>query len=52
MNEKINFSLRANIGKKKLAACLLHNIDIAVVSECLCHLKTQWLVLSPNICGG
>jgi len=27
-----------NIGKKKLGACLLHNIGIAVVSECLCYL--------------
>ena len=32
-NEKVQFSLHSNIGKKKLAACLLHNIDIAVVSE-------------------
>jgi len=33
-------------------ACLLHNIDIAVVSECLCHLKAQYLIQSPNICSG
>ena len=28
--------------KQSLAASLLHNIDIAVVSECLCHLKAQY----------
>jgi len=38
--------------EKKLAACLLHNIDIAVVSEYLCHLKTHYLKQSPNICRG
>jgi len=39
--------------EKKLAAYLLHNIDIAVVSECLCHLKAQYFVLqSPSICIG
>jgi len=26
---KEHFSLRSNIGKKKLAACLLHSIEIA-----------------------
>ena len=36
--------------REKLA--LLHNIDITVVSECLCHLKTQYLIQSPNICSG
>ena len=41
-----------NIGKKRLAACLLHNIDIAVVSECLCHLRAQCPVQSPDICSG
>jgi len=30
--------------EKRLAACLLHNMFIAVVSECLCHLKAQYLV--------
>jgi len=38
-NDKVHFSLSTNIEKKKLAACLVHNIDITVVSECLCHLK-------------
>jgi len=32
--------------KEKLA--LLHNIDIAVPSECLCHLKTQYLNTIPK----
>jgi len=32
-NENVHFLLHLNIGKKRLAACLLHNIDIAVVSE-------------------
>jgi len=27
--------------EKRLAACLLHNFFIAVVSECLCHLGAQ-----------
>jgi len=35
--------------KEKLA--LLHNIDIAVVSECHGHLKTQYVIQYPNICG-
>jgi len=46
---KSTFSLRSNTGKKKLA--LLHNIDIAVVSECLCYLKAQYLIQSPNNCS-
>jgi len=29
------------IGENKLEACLLHNIDIAVISECVCHLKAR-----------
>jgi len=49
-NEKVSFSLRSNIGKMKLA--LLHNIDIAVVSECHRHLKVQYLIQSLNICSG
>ena len=36
----------------RLAACLLHNIDIAVVSECLCHLRAQYPIQSPDICIG
>jgi len=32
-----------------LAACLLRNIDIAVVSECLCHLRAKDPVQSPDI---
>jgi len=31
---------------------LLHNIDISVVSECLCHLRAQYPILSPDICIG
>jgi len=48
-NEKVHFLLRLNIGKKKLAACLLHSIGIAVVSECLFHLRAQYLAQSPDI---
>jgi len=51
-NEKVYFSLRPNTGKKKLAACLLHKIDITVVSERLCHLKAQYLMQPPNVCSG
>ena len=35
--------------EKRLAACLLHNIFIAVVSECLCHLGAQYPVQLPGI---
>ena len=28
------------------------NIDIAVVSECLCHLRAEYPILSPDICIG
>jgi len=38
--------------EKRLAACLLHNIFIAVVSECLCHLRAQYSVQLPVICIG
>jgi len=38
--------------EKEARSCLLHNIDITVVSECLCHLKTQYLIQSPSICSG
>ena len=31
---------------------LLHNTDIAVVSECHRHVKVQYLIQSPNICSG
>ena len=31
---------------------MLHNIDIAVVSECLCHLRAQYPIQSPGICIG
>jgi len=36
--------------EKKVA--LLHNIDIAVVSECHRQLKAQYLIQSPNISNG
>jgi len=39
------------IGEKRLEACLLHNIDFAVVSECVCHLKARYLLQSPNMIG-
>ena len=38
--------------EKRLAACLLHNIFIAVVSECLCHLGVQYPVKLPDTCIG
>jgi len=38
--------------EKRLAACLLHNIFIAVASECLCHLGAQYPVQLPDICIG
>jgi len=38
--------------KKRLAPCLLHNIFIAVVSECLCHLRAQYPEQLPDICSG
>ena len=38
--------------EKRLAACLLHNFDIAVVSECLCHLRAQYPIQSPGFCIG
>jgi len=51
-NEKVHFELHLNIGKKRLAPCLLHNIFIAVVSECLCHLRAQYPEQLPDICIG
>jgi len=38
--------------EKRLAACLLHNIFIPVVSERLCHLGAQYPVQFPDICIG
>jgi len=38
--------------EKRLAACLLHNIFIAVVSECLRHLGAQYPIQSTDICIG
>jgi len=38
--------------EKRLAACMLHYIFIAVVSECLCHLGAQYPVQLPDICIG
>ena len=38
--------------RKRLAACLLQNIFIAVVSECLCHLGAQYPAQLPDICIG
>jgi len=39
-------------GEKRLAACLLQNIFIAVLSECLCHLGAQYPEQLPDICIG
>jgi len=50
-NKKIRFYLHSSIAKKTLAACMLHNIDIAVISECLYHLKAQYPVQYPDICS-
>jgi len=37
----------------RLAACLLHNNFIAVVSECFCHLGAQYPVVQlRDICIG
>jgi len=38
--------------EKRLPACLLHDIFIAVVSECLCHLGAQYSVQLSAICIG
>ena len=38
--------------EKRLAACLLHNIFIAVISDCFCHLGAQYQVQLPDICIG
>ena len=38
--------------EKRLSACLLHNIFIAIVSESLCHLRLQYPVQLPDICIG
>jgi len=50
-NEWVHVSWRSNIGKKKLSACSLLHIAFAFVAECLCHLKAQYLIQSPNICS-
>jgi len=49
---KITFLTAFEHRKKRLAACLLHNIFIAVVSECLCHLGVQYPVQLLDICIG
>jgi len=36
--------------EKRTAACLLDNIFIAVVSECLCQLRAQYPVQLPDTC--
>jgi len=38
--------------EKRLAACLLHNIFVAFVSECLCYLGAQYPVQILDICIG
>jgi len=35
--------------EKKVAVCLLHKTNIAVVSECVCYLNAQYLVQFPNM---
>jgi len=47
---KSAFSTAFEHWEKKLI--LLHNIDIAVVSESRCHLKAQYLIQTPNISSG
>jgi len=49
--EKVHFLLHLLIGEKKLEACLLHNIDMAVISECVYHLKARYQVQHPNMIG-
>jgi len=49
---KITFLTAFEHREKRLAACLLHNIFIAVMSECLCHLEAQYPVQLPDICIG
>jgi len=46
---KRTFLTAFELQEKRLAACLLHNIFIAVVSECLCHLRAQNPVQLPDI---
>ena len=48
--QKSTFSTAFTHREKRLAACLLHNIDIAVVSECFCHRRAQYPVQLPDIC--
>jgi len=48
---KVHFELSFIFRKKMLAVCLLHNVDIAVVSECLCHLRAQYPIQYPDICN-
>ena len=38
--------------QKRLAAHLLHNTFIPVVSERLCHLRARYPVQVPDICIG
>ena len=38
--------------EERLAACLLRSVYIAVVSECLCHLRAQYPVQSPDFSSG
>jgi len=39
---KSTFFIAFERRKKKLAACLLPNIDIAFIPECLCHLFSSF----------
>ena len=38
--------------EKEARSLFAANIDIAVVSECLCHLRAQYPIKSPDICIG
>jgi len=38
--------------EKEVRTFLLHNIFIAVVSECLCHLRASYPAQLPDTCGG
>jgi len=49
---KSSFLTAFEYREKWLVACLLHNIFIAVVSECFCHLRALYSVQLQDICSG
>jgi len=50
--QKSIFSTAFEHQEKRLAACFLHNVFIAAVSERLCHLRAQYPVQLPGISIG